>query len=289
MGNLQEFGGDWTTKKLQILEDYLKAYKIALKHQPFNLVYVDAFAGTGYRQTKKRSKEQSLFTEFFEDDIETFHAGSARIALEIPDKFDEYIFVEKDSKKVEGLLKLKIEADDTNIRIINDDANSFLIEFCETLNRKTRAVIFLDPFAMNVPWDTIKTIAKTEAIDLWYLFPLSAVNRLLKNNPHSIPHTWRLKLNEIFGCTHWYDQFYQTETVHSLFGNDEQVNKKAETDKISKFLVNRLKTEFCGVAKNPRVLKNSKNSPLFLLCFAASNPKGAKIANNIAQHILKNI
>jgi hypothetical protein len=38
--------------------------------------------------------------------------------------------------------------------------------------------------------------------------------------------------------------------------------------------------------KNPLPLRNTKNIPIFLLCFAASNPRGAKAAVKIAQHIL---
>ena len=41
------FGGAWTLKKLGILERYLDAYTTALKSQPFKLMYIDAFAGTG--------------------------------------------------------------------------------------------------------------------------------------------------------------------------------------------------------------------------------------------------
>jgi hypothetical protein len=45
---------------------------------------------------------------------------------------------------------------------------------------------------------------------------------------------------------------------------------------------------FEGVARNPLLLVNSKNTPLYLLCFAAANKKGAKTAIKIAQDILKN-
>jgi hypothetical protein len=34
-------------------------------------------------------------------------------------------------------------------------------------------------------------------------------------------------------------------------------------------------------------LLNSQNTPLYLLCFASANPKGAPTAIKIAQHILK--
>jgi three-Cys-motif partner protein len=52
-GGGHAFGGDWTTAKLDVLAGYLKAYTTALKSQPFLLEYIDAFAGTGYRDTRR--------------------------------------------------------------------------------------------------------------------------------------------------------------------------------------------------------------------------------------------
>ncbi len=43
---------------------------------------------------------------------------------------------------------------------------------------------------------------------------------------------------------------------------------------------------FCAVSDQPRVLSNSSNSPLYLLCFAAGNEKGAPIALKIANYLL---
>ena len=48
----------------------------------------------------------------------------------------------------------------------------------------------------------------------------------------------------------------------------------------------RLQGTFAGVVDNPPALYNSTNVPLYLLCFAAGNPRGAKIAVKIAQDIL---
>jgi hypothetical protein len=56
---------------------------------------------------------------------------------------------------------------------------------------------------------------------------------------------------------------------------------------ISKFIIKRLKLIFPGVAENPLLLHNSKNNPLYLLCFASGNEKGSKTAIKIAQDILK--
>jgi hypothetical protein len=37
---------------------------------------------------------------------------------------------------------------------------------------RTRGVIFLDPFGASLEWETLKFIAATKALDVWYLFPL---------------------------------------------------------------------------------------------------------------------
>ena len=52
------------------------------------------------------------------------------------------------------------------------------------------------------------------------------------------------------------------------------------------FFLEKLRTQFVGVADNPLPLKNTKNSILFYLCFAVGNKNGKNIALNIAQHIL---
>ena len=70
-------------------------------------------------------------------------------------------------------------------------------------------------------------------------------------------------------------------------GNDSKLIKDADFAKMSNFIINRLKSIFAGVANNPLVLKNSKNNPLYLLCFASGNPRGSKTAIKIAQDILK--
>lgn len=66
---------------------------------------------------------------------------------------------------------------------------------------------------------------------------------------------------------------------------DETLERDAPEEKISAFVHERLGLAFFKVAKG-LVLRNSKSSPLYMLCFAASNEKGAPIAIRIAQSIL---
>ena len=289
---LQRFGGGWTAEKLARVQKYLAAYTTALKNQPFNLVYIDAFAGTGYRNIKSVDSQQELmFPDLAGEDAEAFHAGSARIALETSPRFAEYYFIEQSSRKCAELERLRDEFPDKakDIHILNEDANAALLRVCNDTwkRRNLRAVLFLDPFGMNVSWQTIEAIARTEAIDMWYLFPLGVgVNRLLTKDG-VIPESWQQKLDNIFGCSDWKEQFYQTEVRQGLLWDEEVTTKTGDFRQIANYFVERLDSIFAGVAKKPLPLYNSRKNPLYLLCFACGNKKGAPIALRIADNILK--
>ncbi|GFO59104.1 hypothetical protein GMST_14290 [Geomonas silvestris] len=292
MANLQEFGGDWTQEKLFRVRSYLSAYTQALKNKNFNLVYIDAFAGTGYRNLKiDETSTDLLFPDQAGHDAEALHAGSARIALEMEPPFSWYYFIEQDKEKCGELERLRTEFPDKarQIRIINDDANATLqkISLVQWKQKNLRGVLFLDPFGMNVSWNTIEAVARTEAIDMWYLFPLGVgVNRLLRKDGN-IPEGWRRRLENIFGNSDWEGLFYKKEVLPNLFGEEEIVSKTGDFKQITDYFVTRLQTIFPGVAGNPLQLMNSRSNPLYLLCFAASNKKGAPIALKIAEHILR--
>lgn len=298
-----QFGGQWTEKKLENIRKYLAAYMKIFTKNPqaryYDTIYVDAFAGTGYRDLIEPDEIAGELFDSVEEDFElqTFFKGSAVIALENQPPFKEYLFLEKNPKYAEELNSLKEQyahvgkeqypQTGSSIRICNEEANQFLQDWCQKTNwSKTRAVVFLDPYGMQVKWQTLEIIAKTQSIDLWILFPLGqAVNRLLTRK--GLPDESRSKrLTEFFGTTAWQNAFYQRNTTNDLFGSREQVNKVANLETIGKFFVERLSTIFEGVAKNPRELKNSRGNSIYLLCFAASNPKGTSIAIKIAQHIL---
>lgn len=285
----QSFGGSWTDIKLNRLRKYLTAYTNAMKKQRhrYKLVYIDAFAGTGYRTSPKEGeKEDFLFSEM-EHSID----GSARIALQVAPEFDQYIFIERDSKKFAELQRLKQEFSHLAERIlpINEDANTYLKKLCDASTWKDRrGVLFLDPFGMQVDWDTIKTIAKTEAIDVWYLFPLMAISRMLKRQG-DLPDSWRKRIDGLLGASDWYDLSYQTSREQYLFGEEDVVKKIGDFDSIINYVKNRLKGAFPGVAENPLPLLNSRKTPIFLLCFSVSNPspQAIKLALKIAQDILR--
>ena len=77
----QLFGGNWTEEKLARVRKYLVAYATIMRKQSFRFAYIDAFAGTGYRDLKQENNpKEVMFPEFSEQDSQNFLKGSAQIA-----------------------------------------------------------------------------------------------------------------------------------------------------------------------------------------------------------------
>ena len=281
----QKFGGDWTAKKLNFFTSYLDAYLIALQNQKFKKIYIDAFAGTGEIETS---------------DGEAYLAGSAKRALSAERRFDHYYFIESDESKASELEHM-IDTEFPHLKrfttVYRGDANEKLGKIINDIDwRFNRGLLFLDPYATQVDWATLERVAGTKSIDVWYLFPFSALNRMLpKNGKYG---SWENTIDRLLGDNSWRTEFYKKDPQLSLFdlgvidGGEEEdrLVKDASPEHIKEFLISRLKTIFSCVSNNPRIFKNSKNSPMFLFCFAISNESVAaqRLALRIAEHILKN-
>ena len=109
----------------------------------------------------------------------------------------------------------------------------------------------------------------------------------------NMDQTWANCIDRLLGDTGWRQEFYKKDAQMSLFDlieeeTPDRLVKTANTEKIRDYILARLQTVFAGVSKNPRIFKNKKGSPLFLFCFAVSNPspKARGLAMKIADQIL---
>lgn len=282
------FGGQWTERKLKCLRDYLNAYRIIFTGNPkaryFRTWYVDAFAGTGSRTTKS---ETPLLDIYDDKEVQEYHAGSAKIALGLASPFDNYLFIEKSKPRVgelQSIIKSEFPTLFDRCYFLAGDANVQLRKWCGERDwSKERAVVFLDPYGMQVNWSTVETLAATKGVDLWYLFP--GIGRLLRHDGN-IDEKWKARLDTLLGTAEWRTRFFQSYRRTDLFGEMEGVERTAPEAAIEGFIHERLATCFGSNVGKGLILRNSKKSPLYFLSFAASNDRGAKAALNIANSIL---
>jgi three-Cys-motif partner protein len=190
--------GPWAAEKLEALSRALNYYTTRLKNQShWQKIYIDAFAGPGLSEVRSKPREDGgqslqLFADQSTDPEEqevVFLKGSPRVALDIANPFDRYVFIDKDSDRVAELEGIRSEyRGRRTIEIRQGNANSILQEQLKSISKaKHRGYIFLDPFGLQVPWGTIEAIAKTGAIEAIVNFPLGMALRRMMPNSGDVP------------------------------------------------------------------------------------------------------
>lgn len=279
--------GPWAAEKLEALGQYLDYYTKVLKNQRWceGTIFVDAFAGPGTSQIRDKGSEDQdevlyFFDEFrFDEERAEFIKGSPRVALEIANPFSHYVFIDSDPERVRQLQALRDEYGlSRSFEVRPGDANS---EIEALLSRPTnwrshRGVCFLDPWGMQLPWETVERLARTKAIEVIINFPLMGIQRLLPKSGE-IGEGWRRILTAYFGSTEWRHCAY--EEVPTLFG--PEVRKYPDADiRLLNWYRKRLKGVF-GHVSTARLIRNTRGGHLYYLVWAGPHEMGLKGANYI--------
>ena len=271
------FGGKHTIKKLETVADYLNFYTKALKNQPFKLKYFDGFAGTGDMR-----KQNDLPLLSGGKNIEIME-GSALRSLEIQRPFDEYFSSEISIGKTKKLKQAIAKHSHlrNRVKIRNGTIDHEIEHFCGALSQYDRAVVFLDPCGGQVNWKILKTIAKSEKVDLWYLFP-SGLNvvRQLKQNGEVHPDA-KQNIDALFGTQDWIHEFVKHREELDLFGVNEITYREIDADAVTRYMIKRMSTIFKGGVLSKWLPLGKGNAQWYSLIFACSNPNHA--ANNLAK------
>jgi three-Cys-motif partner protein len=285
MATDHEFGGQHTDLKLSIVENYLRAFTTALGRRFRHLIYIDAFAGTGFRTVRTPAGE-GLLKDHVPARIEQ-RRGSAKIAIDVEPPFDELIFIERRPRFCTALRGLAAAHPQRSITVVEGEANSELPKLVRRINwRGTRAVLFLDPYGMEVEWATLQVIAQTKAIDLWFLFSLSGLYRQATRSMADMDETKRRAITRMLGTNTWETELYSRPT--RLFDVGQAPQRQANVAGLERYVKERLETIFPKVF-DPLRLPLRSGPPRYSLFCAISNaePKAIGLATRIANHILK--
>lgn len=272
---MNQFGGNWTEQKIEMVVDYAKAYLTIMNRYPqFKTLYFDGFAGSG-----------DIFKDD-ETDIEIIKGTAIRV-LEIttPKTFDQYYFVEKDEKNKEELEQtIKSKFSDRKYNVVNEDCNKKLSSMANFLkeNKNYRVLAFVDPYGMSVDWASIEVL-KGLGIDLWILVPTGmGVNRLLRND-FNISEAWLLKLEKFLGLPRKeiIDYFYKRKSTFTLFGEEAMIKKEADAIQKAGELYRKRLNEIFQFVSEPFKMKNSTGTTMYHFMMASNNKTAQKIANDI--------
>jgi len=155
--------GYWSEIKLEILEKYAKPYNQILLKNQLHPSYIDGFAGAGHHKAKGSPRV-----------IE----GSPTRALGVDPPFERFFFVDSDADRVDRLKR--IAGNRPNVSIYHGDCNDVLVdEIFPKISyaRRERALCILDPYGLQLNWETILAAGVSKSIEIFLNFPVMDMNR----------------------------------------------------------------------------------------------------------------
>lgn len=268
-----DFGGDWTELKLEAISAYSTFFTTAIS-QKFDLWYVDPFAGTGERTVK--SPSGGLFVD--QDGGTVSFPGSATRALILEPPFDHLRFGDAKLRHVKALEELKKKHLGRDIDIVHGDANNFIQEMFSSpfwTNKDfryggPRALVFLDPYGMQVKWRTLETLSACGKADVWFLANMKAAWQQASRDPLKLDDAKRRSLDDCFGTNAWESEIYSTRQEEGLLGLMSK-SERADKADIARYHKIRLKTLFAYVS-DPLPLKVKAIDDYFLLYCMSNSP-----------------
>lgn len=288
--------GKWSEEKLKLLSDYLGAYSTIMNGKKKEWLrayhYIDAFAGS----VRPRAKGTGAVEKYVSgdqlwvpeeivtgQDSERYIEGSPLRALQVAPPFDVCWFIELSNWRLGQLESLPAQFPDREIRIRKGDCNSILRdEIIPTITWESyqRGFVFLDPYGLQVEWETVKALGKARTFDVFVNFSLMPITRLLKRDEPPDEKVIGL-FNRVMGNSEWLQELYRPSTQTSMFEDERVVRRDSmRAEWLAAIYAEQLKQHFPSVS-NPVIMTNSKNAPLYALFLASQKPVGVKIMNQI--------
>lgn len=197
----------WAEEKHLKICYYFQLFATSMKKKWANRVYIDLFSSAG--KTKIRETDKIV-------------PGSPFLALNIEDKFDRYVFVEKDEQSFQAL-KLRVNSNfpSENCVFINGDCNieiQRIISSVPKFNRDNKglSLCFADPYnTSQLSFSTIERIASSLYVDFLILIPTYMdINR----NEHQYTVSNNHTLDSFLGSTKWRDEWKKPTKQYEVFG-----------------------------------------------------------------------
>jgi three-Cys-motif partner protein len=254
-----------------MLAEYLHAYAVIMNAQKRRWLtefhYMDAFAGPGVARSK-------------DPEVVAYLAGSPQRAIDCQPAFDRLWFVDRNRSRVERL-NSQIEAAEQQSRstVRHGDANAEIREIVGELGRSERALAFLDPYGLQVDWQTVSYLAQTRKVDVFINFSLMDVTRnLRREGGPSIE--FRQDLERVMLSTRWVDDLYVDQG--ELWGAGRRYRRAVTARQVADHYCDDLRTVFDYVS-NYAIMTNTRGGPIYALVLASHNARAVAIMNDIIQ------
>jgi three-Cys-motif partner protein len=230
--------------------------------------YIDAFAGPGIAVYRN------------DPEIVTYLEGSPLRILAIQPEFDHVWLIDRNTARLARLRANITERGIPNNRfsMARGDANSQIRTIIAGLASNERALVFLDPYGLQVEWSTVESLAASNKVDILINYSLMGITRNLRRIGGPTQEFRRL-LSRVMKRVSWIDQIYTEQGT--LLGDPVLVRGTLEAAVVAQHYQEDLKEIFATVSA-PAIMTNSRGSPIYALVFASQNKTAAsRIMNSV--------
>jgi three-Cys-motif partner protein len=254
--------GDWGIQKYRLVGMYNKLFSTGMKKKWDRRVYIDLFAGSGKAQLKSSGK--IVF-------------GSPLLALSVPDPFDRYIFCEQNAKAMQALQQRISESfRASDVHFVRGDCNERVDEIVAKIPQysattKVLSFCFVDPFSLNIHFETIKRLA-THIVDFLILIMIMDPTR---NEGLYVKENSR-RIDLFLGLSDWRDRWREA---------------KGQNISIRQFLATEFAKQMINLGYRNESLKSmvktnsgDKNLSLYYLAFFSKHQLGYKFWNQVRKY-----
>lgn len=255
-GLLNMHAREWVRKKYQLVQYYSCLFVNSMRAKWDYLVYVDLFAGTG----RARIGSTGIIVP-----------ASPLLAVDLPNRFDRYIFCEIDKKRIE-VLEERVSRDFPSVdaRYVCGDANDEIGSIIDEMPAPSRkctvlSFCFVDPYRLgNLCFETIATLA-SRFVDFLVLIPAYMD---AQRNLHNYLKPDSDRIENFLGLSDWRNLWKQARHSGMGFGSFvvDQFGLQME----------RLGYDYGGLGDTELVRGTSKNIPLYRLAFFSRHKVGTK-------------
>jgi three-Cys-motif partner protein len=246
--------GPWTEEKYRSLFDYIEIFATGMKEKWQKRVYIDLYSGPGCARI--RSAKRIL-------------KGSPLLALSVSNPFDKFIFCELSDQSLSALQK-RVEARYPNVDVsyVPGDCNRNVAEILSAIpmhsgQQKVLSFCFVDPFSLELQFETIKLLA-TKFMDFLVLLALDMdANRNVEN----YLRTSNKKIDMFLGVSDWRERW--------------STYKVNVSDSFQRFLAEDFEKQMLslGYAKSTKgntiqIRTQDQNLPLYHLAFFSRHQRG---------------
>lgn len=198
---------------------------------------------------------------------------------------------QKNARSLQAIVRERFGPLQDRVTIMQSDANRAVVDLCRTTNwRSSRAVVFLDPFGLQMDFDMVSELGRTGAVDLWYLVPVLGMSRQIKQDG-SILEPGGSRIDRLLGTNAWRTGAAIAEPGEiDLFGQVQpSVRKVANAGWFEQVAIQQLRTAFRGGVLETALPLGRNGLHEFSLVFACANPRAGanELAKRLAAAVLK--